>query len=77
MIVIQENVDAISAARAKAIEIEAKATELQEFLLRVFNRVRLDWDINDDTDWDVIVARYSPEYVARKNELVALLGAMP
>ena len=72
-LVTQANIDAVNALQKKFGDVGIKVGELQRLLLAVFNRIDLDNELNDGTDWDAIVTLYLDDYDTAIAELKVLV----
>ena len=75
--VTEENVTTIVDMEAQVREVMVGAGQLATFLHEVFDHIRLDYPLNDGTDWDEMVTKYVPLYDAELIALKALVEALP
>lgn len=75
-LVTQENIDAVNALQKKIGNVGRKVGELQLLLLAVFQRIDLDNELNEGTDWDAIAAKYIDNYDTTIAELKTAAEAL-
>lgn len=76
-LVTQADVDQVAGFRNQIAGVRVQAGHIEDLLGDVLERIDMNEDMNDNTDFATIVTKYQPRYDAKLTSLKALAEALP